>query len=139
MLARTKRFQDKLEGHTVLKDATTARTPRIARKRQKNNFATKSFLARNVLCFFGRSSSFCSICVSHGSQQEMGSRGQFTTRSSVAHHHSGTAPTFHEMATEGEAQSISRHLRRPILQHHHVRRRSSKQPRRAKFHTFRRQ
>ena len=38
----------------------------------------------------------------------MGSRGQFA-RSSVAHHYSGTTPTFDEMATEGEAQSISRY------------------------------
>ena len=37
----------------------------------------------------------------------MGSRGQFA-RSSVAHHYSGTTPTFDE-ATEGEAQSISRY------------------------------
>ena len=38
----------------------------------------------------------------------MGSRGQFT-RNSVAHHHPWTTSTFDEMATEGEAQSISRY------------------------------
>ena len=58
----------------------------------------------------------CSIC-------EMGSRGQIA-RSSLAHHHSAT-PTFHEMATEGEgAVHQPLHLRRSILHHHRVPRRS---------------
>ena len=37
----------------------------------------------------------------HGSQQEMGSRGQFA-RSSVAHHHLGITPTFREMAQKAK-------------------------------------
>ena len=47
------------------------------------------------------------LCASHGSQKEMGFQGQ-SARGSVAHHPAGSTSAFRQLATEGEAQFVSR-------------------------------